>query len=99
MVHYFSSDPTNISLYVGIDIGYKSIVQLKFYALPMHQIYIVKYCTFLKLVFQNKIELQGKSMAFKMILSRFQKVTAYCKILSSSNLTVQPHQNIGKRSN
>ena len=95
MVHYFSSDPTNISLYVGIDIGYKSIVQLKFYA----QIYVVKYCTFLKLVFQNKIELQGKSMAFKMILSRFQKVTAYCKILSSSNLTVQPHQNIGKRSN
>ena len=95
MVHYFSSDPTNISLYVGIDIGYKSIVQLKFNA----QIYVVKYCTFLKLVFQNKIELQGKSMAFKMILSRFQKVTAYCKILSSSNLTVQPHQNIGKRSN
>ena len=41
MVHYFSSDPTNISLYVGIDIGYKSIVQLKFYAQPMHQIYVV----------------------------------------------------------
>ena len=53
MVHYFPSDPTNISLYVGIDIGYKSIVQLKFYAQPMHQIYKVKYYTFLKLVFQN----------------------------------------------
>ena len=49
MVHYFPSDPTNISLYVGIDIGYKSIVQLKFYAQPMHQIYKVKYYTFLKL--------------------------------------------------
>ena len=76
MVHYFSSDPTNISLYVGIDIGYKSIVQLKFYAQPMHQIYVVKYCTFLKLVFQIKNELQGKEYGFQD--DTFQVWKSYC---------------------
>ena len=63
MIHYFSSDRTNISLYVEIDIGYKSMVASKKY--------VVKYCTFLKLVCQNNNELPGKSMAFKIILSRF----------------------------
>ena len=44
----FSSDPPNILLCVGIGIGYKIKVQLKFCAQPMHQIYIMKYCILLK---------------------------------------------------
>ena len=48
MVHYFFSDPTNISFSVGIGIGYKSIVKLKFCAQPVHQIYVMKYRILLK---------------------------------------------------
>ena len=44
----FSYDPTNILLCAGIDIGYKSIVKLKFCAQPMHQIYEIKYCILVK---------------------------------------------------
>ena len=40
MAHYFSSDPPNVLLYVGIGIGYKIKVKLKFCAQPMHQIYV-----------------------------------------------------------
>ena len=39
----FSSDPPNILLCVGIGIGCKSMVKLKFCAQPMHQIYVIKY--------------------------------------------------------
>ena len=43
----FSSDPPNILLWVGIGIGYKSIVKLKFCAQTMHQIYEKKCCILL----------------------------------------------------
>ena len=45
-----SSDPPNILLCVGIGIGYKISVKLKFCAQPMHQIFIIKYCILLKTV-------------------------------------------------
>ena len=44
----FSSDPPNILLCVGIGIGYKIKVKLKFCTQPMHQIYVIKYCILLK---------------------------------------------------
>ena len=46
MAHYFSSDPPNILPCEGTGIGYKSIVKLKF--LPMHQVFVIKYCILLK---------------------------------------------------
>ena len=48
MARQFSYDPTNSLLSVGIGIGYKSIVKLKFCAQPMHQIYVIKYYILLK---------------------------------------------------
>ena len=69
----FSSDPPDILLCEGTGIGYKSIVKLKFCAKPMHQIYVINIVSFLKLVYQNKNELLGTSMAFTMIVSRFGK--------------------------
>ena len=45
---FFSSDPSTILLFVGIGIGYKSIVKLEFCTQPMHQIYVIKYCFSLK---------------------------------------------------
>ena len=48
MAIYFFSDPPNILLCVGIGIGYKISVKLKFCAQPMHQICTIKYCIFLK---------------------------------------------------
>ena len=48
MAHYFFSDPTEIFLCEGTDIGYKSKVVLKFRAQRMHQIYVIKYCILLK---------------------------------------------------
>ena len=59
----------------------------------------VNYFALLKLVYQNKNELPGTSMAFGMIVSRFEK-SHYIpiKILSSFALTAQPHQNIANRS-
>ena len=49
MAHYFSSDPPNILLCLGIGIGQKSIVKLKFCAQLMDQIYVlIKYCILLK---------------------------------------------------
>ena len=79
MAHYFSSDRTNISLRVGIGIGHKSIVKLKFSAQStcMHQLYIIKYCILLQQVYKNNNELPGTSMAVTMIVSRFESVTAY----------------------
>ena len=75
MVHYFFSDPTNISFSVGIGIGYKSIVNLKF----VHSLCIKfmqwNIVSFLKLVYQNKNELWGTSMAFMITVSRFKKKT------------------------
>ena len=41
---FFSSDPSNILLCVGVSIGCKIIVKLKLCAQPMHQIYGIKYC-------------------------------------------------------
>ena len=79
LVH-FSTDPTDISC-VGIGVGYKSIVILKFCAQPMHQISVIKYCILKKLVYQNKNELPGTSMAFMMIVSKFEK--SHCLSKSS----------------
>ena len=47
MAHQFSYDPIDSLLSVGIGIGYKSIVKLKFCTQPMHQI-VVKYYILLK---------------------------------------------------
>ena len=44
----FSSGPPNILLCEGTDIGYKSIFKVKFWAQPMHQIYVMKYCIRIK---------------------------------------------------
>ena len=48
MAHYFFSDPPNILPYEGNGIGYKSMVKLKFFAQPMHQVFVTKYCIVLK---------------------------------------------------
>ena len=50
MFDTFSTDTTNISSCVGIGIGCKSIVKLNICAQPMHQIFIIKYCIFLKTI-------------------------------------------------
>ena len=56
----------------------------------MHQIYIIKHCIFfLKLVYQNKNELTGTSVAFTMIVSRFEK--SHCLLKSSVPLARQPN--------
>ena len=47
MAHYFFSDPPHIILGVGIGIGNKISVKLKFCAQLMYQIYIIKYCILL----------------------------------------------------
>ena len=60
----------------------------------LHNLCIV---SFSKLVYQNKNELPGTSMAFTMIASRFEKKSLPTKILSSFALTAQPHQNIANR--
>ena len=51
MAHYFFSDPPNILPYEGTGIGYKSIVKLKLFAQPMHQVFEIKYCILLKTSF------------------------------------------------
>ena len=89
----FSSHPPDILLCEGTGIGYKSIVKLKFCAKPMHQIYVINIVSFLKLVYQNKNELLGTSMAWQV-----WKKSLPTEILSSFALTAQHHQNIGNRS-
>ena len=84
-----SSDPSNILSCVGIGIDYKIKVKLKFCAQPMHQIYIKNIVSFLKLVHQNKSELPGTSMAFTVIVSRFEK--SHCLLKSSVPLPWQPN--------
>ena len=51
MAHYFFSDHPNILPYEGTGIGYKSIVKLKLFAQPMHQVFAIKYCILLKTSF------------------------------------------------
>ena len=63
MARQFSYDPINSLLSVGIGIGYKSIVKLKFCTQPMHQI-VIKYYILLKTSLSEKNELPGKCMAF-----------------------------------
>ena len=48
---------------------------------PMHQFFVIKYVSFLKLVYQNKNELPGTSMAFTVIVSRFKKSHSLLKFL------------------
>ena len=55
--------------------------------------------SFFKLVYQNKTELPGTSMAFTVIVSRIDKKSLPSKILSSFALTAQPYQNIANRNN
>ena len=44
----FFSDPPKIVPCGGTGIGYKSIVKLKVFAQPMHQIFVIKYCIHLE---------------------------------------------------
>ena len=44
-------------------------------------------------------ELPGTSMAFTMIVSKFERKSLPTKILSFFALTAQPHQNITNKSN
>ena len=44
----FFSDPPNILPCEGTGIGYKSKAKLKFFAQPMHQVFVIKYCILLK---------------------------------------------------
>ena len=46
--YFFSSDPPNILLCEGTGIDYKIIGELKFFAQPMHQIYVIENCFLLK---------------------------------------------------
>ena len=48
MAHYSFSDPPNILPCEGTDIGYKSTVKVKFFAQPMHQVFVMKYCIIFK---------------------------------------------------
>ena len=48
MAHYFFSNSPNILPHEGTDISYKSVVKLKFFTQPMHQIFVIKYCIFLE---------------------------------------------------
>ena len=48
MADYFCSEPPNILPFEGTGIGYKSIVKLKVFAQPMHQVFVIKYCILLK---------------------------------------------------
>ena len=48
MAHFFFSDSPNILPCEGTGIGYKSVVKLKFFAQPMHQIFVIKYYIFLE---------------------------------------------------
>ena len=80
MAHYFFSDPPHIILCVGIGIDYTISVKLKFCGQLMYQIYIIKYCILLN-TSQNKNELTGTSVAFTMIVSRFEK--SHCLLKSS----------------
>ena len=97
MAHFFRG-PLNILPFEGTGISYKSIVKLKVFAPPMHQVFLKNIVSFSKLVYQNKNELPGTSMAFMMIVSRFEKKSLPTKILSSFALIAQPHQNIANRS-
>ena len=48
MAHYFFPDHPKILPCEGTGIGYKSIVKLKLFAQPMHQIFVIKYRILLK---------------------------------------------------
>ena len=48
MADYFFSEPPNILPFEGTGIGYKSIVELKVFAQPMHRDFVIKYCILLK---------------------------------------------------
>ena len=63
----------------------------------MHQIYVIKYCILLKLIYQNKNELPGTSMGFHSDSFRVCKKSLPTKILSSFAVTAQLYQNIGNR--
>ena len=63
------------------------IVKLKFCAQPMHEIFVIKYCLLLELIYQSKNELPSTSMAFTMIVSRFEK--SHCLLKSSVPLPWQ----------
>ena len=85
----FSSDPPNISWCEGTGISSKSLIKFKSCAQPMHQIYEIKIVSFLKLVYQSKNELPGTSMAFTVIVSKFEK--SHCLLKSSVFLPWQPN--------
>ena len=91
MANYFSSYPTNILLCVGIGIGFKSIVKLNSCVQPMHQIYVIKYCIFLKTSLSVRIRMSYQSQVrlFMMIVSRLEK--SHCLLKSSIPLPWQPN--------
>ena len=86
MAHYSFSYPPNILPCEGTGIGYKSTVKVKFFAQPMHQVFVMKYCIILKLVYQNNNELPGTSTAFTMIVFRFERKSLPQKILKRRRL-------------
>ena len=92
--YFFSCGPPNISLCVGIGIGYKSIVKLKFCSQPMHQIYLIKYCI-LKTSLSEKEWVTRHKYGFRDDSFQVWRKSLPTKILSSFALTAQPHQNIG----
>ena len=56
----------------------------------MHQIFLIfNFVSFLKLVYQNKNESPGTTMAFMMIVSKFEK--SHCLLKSSVPLPWQPN--------
>ena len=44
----FFRGPLNILPFEGTGISYKSIVKLKVFAQPIHQVFVIKYCILLK---------------------------------------------------
>ena len=48
MADYSLSEPLNILPFERTGIGYKSMVKVKVFAQPMHQVFVIKYCIPLK---------------------------------------------------
>ena len=91
MAHYFFPlILLTFFLCVGIGILYNIKVKLKFCAQPVCIKFMwLNIVSFLKIVHQNKNELLGTNMGFKMTVSRFEK--RYCLLKSSVTFPWQPN--------
>ena len=80
-------------------IAYKSIFKLNICAQPMHQIFVINHCIFLKTSLSEYEWVTRHKYGFHDDGFKVWKKSMPTKILSSFTLTAQPHQNIGNSSN